>query len=109
MLQQAFAILSPSQDIPAVNLTHIDPVANITSTDTQPFPTDLSSFIALLYSFSALRDWLKLIIIGGLFETCRRLVLTWYNKLVNSFFINASFDQGDASYSERKWHLILRS
>lgn len=62
-------------------------------------PKDLSSFFTLLFSFSALRDWLKLIVIGGFFETCRRLIFATYSKITDSFFISASFDQGDASYS----------
>lgn len=62
-------------------------------------PKDLTTFIGLLFSFSALRDWLKLILIGGFFETCRRLVSSTYSKVVDSFFIRASFEQGDASYS----------
>lgn len=62
------------------------------------FPTNLSSLITVLYSFTALGDWLKLIIIGGLFESCRRLVLSLYYKFINSFFIRASFNQSDASY-----------
>jgi chaperone BCS1 len=69
-------------------------------------PQDLSSFIAFLFSFSAMRDWLKLIVIGGFFETCRRLVFSTYSKIVDSFFISASFDQGDASYSVYLWLLL---
>ncbi|KAF8066757.1 P-loop containing nucleoside triphosphate hydrolase protein [Lyophyllum atratum] len=69
-------------------------------------PTDISSFITLLYSYSALRDWLKLIVIGGLFESCRRLILSLYYKFINSFFIRASFDHTDTSYM---WILVWLS
>jgi mitochondrial chaperone BCS1 len=61
-------------------------------------PTDLSSLIALLFSFSALRDWLKLVLIGGVFETCRRLFYYSWNKVVDSFWITAQFHEDDASY-----------
>lgn len=72
-------------------------------------PSEISSFISLLFSYSALRDWLKLIIIGGFFETCRRLVFSTYGKVVDSFFISASFDQGDASYSVYPFTYIVLS
>lgn len=61
-------------------------------------PSDLSSLIALLFSFSALRDWLKLIIIGGFFETCRRFGFYLYYKLIDSFWITAYLDENDSSY-----------
>lgn len=63
-------------------------------------PTDLSSLIAFLFSFSALRDWFKLLIIGGFLETCRRYFFTFYNKVIESFFITATFEEGDSSYGE---------
>ncbi|KAG6837401.1 hypothetical protein H0H93_010019 [Arthromyces matolae] len=65
-------------------------------------PNDVSSFIALLYSYSALRDWLKLIVIGGIFESFRRLMMTCYRKFLDSFFIRATFDSNDASYRKTR-------
>jgi chaperone BCS1 len=107
IMQQMFSssILGP------VTNTTIDPgsLSNHTAeglSGITEMPQDLSSFIALLFSFSALRDWLKLIVIGGFFETCRRLVVSAYRKVVDAFFISASFDQGDASYSAYPLFLV---
>ncbi|KAF9074728.1 P-loop containing nucleoside triphosphate hydrolase protein [Rhodocollybia butyracea] len=50
-----------------------------------PIPTDISGIITLLFSLSALRDWLKLIVIGGFFETCRRIVLGGYSKMISAY------------------------
>ncbi|KAJ7040732.1 hypothetical protein C8F04DRAFT_1081926 [Mycena alexandri] len=61
-------------------------------------PTDLSSLLTFLLSFSALRDWMKLAVLGGFIEMCRRFVFGGYTKLVNSFFITACFEEQDASY-----------
>jgi chaperone BCS1 len=61
-------------------------------------PTDLSGLFALLLSFSALRDWMKLAILGGLLEFFRRFAYMGYNKLVASFFIRAVFEDQDSSY-----------
>jgi mitochondrial chaperone BCS1 len=100
IFQQLF---SSSTNAHAFNAT-VDPgVALSNDTASTPsmteLPADLFSFIALLFSYSAMRDWLKLIVLGGFFETCRRLVFAAYDKFVQSFFISASFDQGDSSYS----------
>ncbi|KAF8639044.1 hypothetical protein AX17_001767 [Amanita inopinata Kibby_2008] len=64
-----------------------------------PAASDFSSFISVLFSLSALHDWLKLIIIGGLLETCRRLVSIFYQKADELIFITATFEEGDQSYN----------
>ncbi|RDB23454.1 putative mitochondrial chaperone BCS1-B [Hypsizygus marmoreus] len=79
----------------------------LSATIIQPaLPGDFSSLLTLLFSFSALRDWLKLIVIGGVFESCRRLATTAYRRFIDSFFITATFDQGDDSYD---WMMIWLS
>jgi len=64
------------------------------------FPTDISSLITFLLSFSALGDWFKLIVLGSVLETCRRLAFHFYYKFYNSFFIKATFEEGDSSYGK---------
>lgn len=75
---------------------------NATTPATTPaplaMPTDLSSLIALLFSFSALREWLKLMVIGGVFESCRRLFSYSWSKVVDSFWITAQFNEDDSSF-----------
>ncbi|TFK60239.1 P-loop containing nucleoside triphosphate hydrolase protein [Pluteus cervinus] len=61
-------------------------------------PNNLTGLIKLLFSFGALRDWLKLFVIGGFVESCRRLTGVLYRKIVESFFITASFQEGDDAY-----------
>lgn len=99
ILQQVFAMVSGmvSQD---TNATISGGATNeTTSAAAKPAtPTDLSSLLMLLFSFSALRDWLKLIIIGGFFETARRLAFSAYYKVINSFFITVYFEEEDSSY-----------
>ncbi|KAJ7901609.1 P-loop containing nucleoside triphosphate hydrolase protein [Mycena leptocephala] len=69
-------------------------------------PTDLPSLLTLLLSFSALREWAKLAIIGGFIEICRRFVFGGYTKVVNSFFITACFEEQDSSY---EWMMVWLS
>lgn len=99
IVQQIFTSLT---DVVSVNTTDAGPPTDPTEVPSilTNIPNDGSSLFALLFSLSALRDWLKLIVIGGFFETCRRLILSGYTKLVRSFFISASFEQGDSSYGE---------
>ena len=63
-------------------------------------PTDLSSLFAFLYSFSALHDYVKLIVLGGAFETLRRLYSASYKSLMDRFFITATFESDDSSFGE---------
>ncbi|KAJ7217406.1 P-loop containing nucleoside triphosphate hydrolase protein [Mycena haematopus] len=69
-------------------------------------PTDLSSLFALLASFSALRDWMKLVVVGGVIEMCRRFFFGGYAKIVNSFYLTACFDEQDTSYT---WMMVWLS
>ncbi|KAA1473996.1 P-loop containing nucleoside triphosphate hydrolase protein [Dentipellis sp. KUC8613] len=63
--------------------------------ETAAFSGDIHSLFAFIYSFTALREWLKLLVIGGALETCRRLVYHCYNNLFDAFFITADFSSDD--------------
>jgi chaperone BCS1 len=69
-------------------------------------PSDLSSLIGLLFSFTALRDWLKLIVIGSFLETCRRFVFSLWRTVIDSCFITAQFKEDDSSYD---WMMVWLS
>ena len=64
-------------------------------------PTDLSSLLTFIYSLSALRDWLKLLLIGAALEACRRVYLSSYSSFIDSFFITAHFESDDVVFGER--------
>ncbi|KAJ7654493.1 P-loop containing nucleoside triphosphate hydrolase protein [Mycena polygramma] len=68
--------------------------------------TDFSSLVALLFSLGALRDWLKLIVFGGVLETLRRVAFSMYYKVIASFWITAHFDENDSSYD---WMMVWLS
>ena len=65
-----------------------------------------SSLISLLLTFPALRDWLKLIVIGGVLEGCRRSFFSTWNCIMASFFITAQFQEDDDSYD---WMMVWLS
>ena len=68
------------------------------SSDETPF-SSITTLISVFLSFSALRDWLKLFIIGGAVESCRRVGLKFWTTLVEAFWITACFEDTDSSYS----------
>ena len=77
-------------------------IQNATASAATPMkiPTDFSSLLTFIYSFSALHDYVKLIVLGGAFETLRRLYSASYKSIMDRFFITATFESDDASYGE---------
>ncbi|KAJ7066519.1 P-loop containing nucleoside triphosphate hydrolase protein [Mycena amicta] len=90
----------------SLNATEFSSAGNSTASPSSASITDLSSLVALLFSFRALTDWLKLIVFGGVLETLRRFAFSWYYKIVASFWITASFHEDDSSYD---WMMVWLS
>ena len=90
--------------LPAQNDMLIDTTQNTTVSATPlKMPTDFSSLLTFIYSFSALQDYLKLVVLGGALETLRRLYSASYRSLVDRFFITATFESDDASYGKHSF------
>ncbi|KAK0475917.1 hypothetical protein IW261DRAFT_1340124 [Armillaria novae-zelandiae] len=104
-LQQILGGLAPLLNSTVVEVTNTTSLPQATVAPLA-IPADLPSLISLLFSFSALRDWLKLIVLGGFVETCRRVIFTQYTKFVDAFHITATFDEDDASY---EWMMVWLS
>lgn len=63
-----------------------------------PPPPDtaaLASLSTLFLSFNGLSDWFKLIVVGGLLETLRRLLFSLWQYVVSCIWITAEFEQDD--------------
>lgn len=58
-------------------------------------PLQIPSIISMVLSFSAVRDWIKLLLLGAVVETCRRVLTNSYYGLINYFWITATFDGND--------------
>lgn len=104
LFQQAFSTLTSAlaSSTAAMNVT--DTAHNGTSTVPLPLGTSgpalTTALLSMLLSYSALRDWLKLLIIGTVMETSRRLFLHLWQNIQESFWITACFDDDDESYSK---------
>lgn len=85
----------------AQNSTSMNATLNATVSATpMKMPTDFSSLITFIYSFSALQDYFKLIVLGGAFETLRRLYSASYKGLMDRFLITATFESDDSSFGK---------
>ncbi|KAF9259866.1 P-loop containing nucleoside triphosphate hydrolase protein [Marasmius fiardii PR-910] len=119
-LQQVLSGILKMTDASGINATEIlSSILNATSptnntegaTSTSSLfdgsmPGNILAIFPFLFSFSALRDWVKIFLIGGLFETCRRWFGYVYEKVVDSFYMTAVFDQDDVSY---QWMMVWLS
>lgn len=68
--------------------------------------SDLHTLISTVLSLAALSDWLKLFVVGGLFQWCRRYSFSFRDWVVDTLWITATFDAKDDSY--REWLLPTR-
>ena len=60
----------------------------------------ITTLATILLSFTGLQDWLKLFVIGGIFETCRRMIFRWWYDISDWIWITVDFEEGDDSYGE---------
>lgn len=99
--QQIFSAFSESTANPLCsNATTANATATVSFAGPRGLPTDISSLLSFLLSFSALSNWLKLVVFGSLLETFRRLGFYLYYKISDSFFVTAHFEDGDTCYGK---------
>ncbi|KAL4243022.1 AAA ATPase family protein [Abortiporus biennis] len=99
IVQEVFTVFSNHILTANNSVSNSDPSINGTISLSSPTPVStLPQLIAMLVSFSALREWLKLIFIGGAIETLRRSIFRLWDATIESLWITASFDQDDSSF-----------
>ncbi|KAK7446313.1 hypothetical protein VKT23_014519 [Stygiomarasmius scandens] len=106
-LQSIFPVLQNATQPANTN----DAAASSTFADVvgEALPSELLSIFALLFSMASttsLKDWLKLLLIGGFFESFRRLFSWTYTWVLEGFYMNANFDSNDSSY---EWMMVWLS
>lgn len=75
--------------------------ANLTNiTTTLAEKPSIATLATVLLTFTGFQDWLKLFLIGGVFETCRRVFFQVWYSLVDWLWITVDFEEGDDSYGE---------
>ncbi|TRM69869.1 P-loop containing nucleoside triphosphate hydrolase protein [Schizophyllum amplum] len=112
IVQQVLSLLSQPTALPS---SCTDAAANATVTSMGGSATLaggisqvglLSPLVTLFLWFSKLPDWLKLLIVGGVVESCRRTMFSFYNRVLSAFFITATFEEDDDAYD---WMMIWLS
>ena len=107
LVQQIYTLINPNVGAQMLNNSPSAPPAfNATSSPSQSLPLLPSSLVTLFLTFPALRDWLKLLVIGSILETCRRFFFSTWSSVIDSFYITAQFKEEDSSYD---WMMVWLS
>lgn len=69
-------------------------------------PRDFAAVITLLLSFGALRDYVKILVLGSLLETARRLATSAYDFILGSFVYTFHFEGHEIPYG---WLMVWLS
>lgn len=106
VFQPLLLMLNNSVETPVAlsqNATLFNTAQNATAGSTPlKLPTDFPSLVTFIYSFSALHDYLKIVVLGSALETLRRLSSASYTSLTDRFFLTATFESGDLSFGEHR-------
>lgn len=78
--------------------------ANLTNTLAEK--PSIATLATVLLSFTGFQDWLKLFLLGGVFETCRRTAFQAWDYVVDSLWITVDLEEGDDSYD---WMMVWLS
>jgi len=88
------------------NLSVSAPTSATSVVDSLSSISGLGSLVTMLLSFSGLRDWLKLIVLGGALETLRRFASSCWEWALAAFFLTIHLDNDDIAYD---WMMIWLS
>ncbi|KAI0372630.1 P-loop containing nucleoside triphosphate hydrolase protein [Pilatotrama ljubarskyi] len=58
-------------------------------------PPSLPQLLVMLFSTTVVRDWIKLLLIGAVLETCRRLLNRSWESIWDFFWLTATFELDD--------------
>lgn len=100
LFQFALSGLFNTGDAQAANATVASNATNSATGMDAMSSLNLPGILSLLLSFSALRDWVKLFVIGGAIESARRCLMMVWAWIIESFWLTACFDETDMSYSK---------
>ncbi|KAG7090230.1 hypothetical protein E1B28_011830 [Marasmius oreades] len=102
----ATEIISGILNATSSSSNHTEGTTLNTSLFSGSMPANILALFPLLFSFGALSGWVKIFLIGGLVETCRRWFGLFYENAVDSFYMTAVFDEDDVSY---QWMMVWLS
>jgi len=89
---EPLSLLMPVLDLNLINLSEI------TNALTEGPPS--TTLAAVLPPFAGFQRWLKLFLVGGIFETCRRVTFHAWDNILDSFWITVDLEEGNRSHGE---------
>ena len=98
VLQTVQTVLSAVQSgSTSLNISEVLAATNATLPSSAGASASFSPFqlVSRLLTVSAVRDWLKLLLVGGILEVCRRLLWRSWESIMNYFWITVTLDEGD--------------
>ena len=100
-VQTVLSALQPGST--ELNISEVIATTNNTLPSFTEASTSFSPFLIVsrLLTVSAVRDWLKLLLVGGILEVCRRLLWRSWESIMNFFWITVTLDEGDDCGRER--------
>ena len=115
LVQQVLALLAQPTFVGSRSCTEDAANATLTASGDMPsatqgapatgLPTVLAPLLALIMWLPALPDWLKLLVVGGVVEACRRTLFVLYRRAASAFVITVTLDDDSECYSESGIHL----
>ncbi|KAI0794435.1 P-loop containing nucleoside triphosphate hydrolase protein [Fomes fomentarius] len=90
-IQSGSVLVNGTEAITANATAHVPAAVPITPMSLLQLPT----LIAHLLSLSAVRDWIKLFLIGAALEYCRRFLTSSWTTIKNYFWITVTLDESD--------------
>ena len=110
LVQQVLALLSQPTSVEARGCPENVANATLTASADVPIatqgdlavglPSVLAPLLALIMWLPALPDWLKLLVVGGIVEACRRTLFLLYRRAASAFVITVTLDDDSECYSE---------
>ena len=63
-----------------------------------PIPKDLATLFTVIWTLKPFGDWTGLFVLGGLVETFRRFASSMWGRVVEAFFLTATFHENDEAF-----------
>ncbi|KAI4519963.1 P-loop containing nucleoside triphosphate hydrolase protein [Schizophyllum commune] len=116
LVQQVLALLAQPTFVGSRSCTEDAANATLTASGDMPsatqgapatgLPTVLAPLLALIMWLPALPDWLKLLVVGGVVEACRRTLFVLYRRAASAFVITVTLDDDSECYN---WMMVWLS
>ena len=99
VLQAVFSVIQPGGVAPGASPASegTNGTSQVPNSPTNSSPTSLPQIVLALLSLAAVRDWIKLLLLGSFLEVARRGLMKGWERLVDNIWVVATFEFSDDS------------